>query len=185
MENRLTELDERIDRLSTIKAIGWTTLLIFGFVVLLAIYYLGGTFIITFPSLAEGLDVEAEEIAEMSTMINQFRAMLVLFGLVTLTTSLGGIGLLRFKNWGLILFQSTTIVYIFLIIGGLAYYIISIKMEAVPSFDDLPDDPVRHYFDVARSYQTIGYGTFSLLTAWILTRTNILLSKGIYRQEFR
>lgn len=177
MENRVSELDERINKLSTLKSIGWTAILIFGFITLWILYSIIGTFLFAFIDLGDEQD-------GMSIVINQFRAILIMSGLVTTLTTLGAIGILKYKTWGLILFQSTTIIYIILILAGLVYFIISLKTVTEPSFNNSLDDPMRRHFDIAQRYQTIGLGVFALLIAWILTRINVLLSKGIYRQEF-
>src|SRR5690606_29433170 len=126
-----------------------------------------------------------EAATEMKNTINQMRAILFIIGGLTLLTTIGSLGLLKLKNWGLILYQSLTIVIIISLLGGLVYYVYSIRTQIGQQGIHALDLGMTENFKAAQNYTTIEYGTFLLLFSWMLTRANIFLSIKDNRKEFQ
>jgi len=123
--------------------------------------------------------------ADMRDAAIQMRVILFIAGGLTLLTSIGSIGLLRLKNWGLILYQSSTIVVILVFLGGLGYYVYEVRSKMDERYNQALDFGMSDNFVAAQNYAIISYGTFLLLFSWMLTRANIFLSKRESRIEFR
>lgn len=180
-------MDEKLNRLSNIKAIGWTTLTIFGTVTLWLIFQIVGTIIFdnSIDNLTAGQEEFNDAAKDMRDAAIQMRVILFIAGGLTLLTSIGSIGLVRLKNWGLILYQSSTIVMIFAFLGGLGYYVYNVQTKMDERYNQASDFGMSAKFVAAQNYSTISYGTFLLLFSWMLTRANIFLSKKDSRMEFR
>lgn len=172
-------MEEKINRLAKIKAIGWTSLIIFGLLTLLLLFRLVAIFL--FDSSLNTLASEQIEYAdpdgETNFAINQSKAILFISVGFSLLAVIGAIVLTKLKFWGLMLYQSLTIIIIFMLLGMLAY-----TLSTKPPLNPKLDDPL---FRTMSSYQTIEYGMLLILFSWILTRVNIFLSKKVVRMEFR
>jgi hypothetical protein len=180
-------MDEKLNRLSNIKAIGWTTLTIFGTVTLWLIFQIVGPIIFdnSIDNLTAGQEEFNDAAEDMRDAAIQMRVILFIAGGLTLLTSIGSIGLVRLKNWGLILYQSSTIVMILAFLGGLGYYVYNVQTKMDERYNQALDFGMSANFVAAQNYATISYGTFLLLFSWMLTRANIFLSKKDSRMEFR
>ncbi|QOI98776.1 MAG: hypothetical protein HRU69_15360 [Flammeovirgaceae bacterium] len=180
-------MDDKLNILSNIKAIGWTTLTIFGTVTLWVVFQIIGTII--FDNSIDNFTAGQEEYNDVATNMRdaaiQMRVILFIAGGLTLLTSIGSLGLLRLKNWGLILYQSSTIAVILVFIGGLGYYVYDVQTKMDERYDRALEFGMSTNFVAAQNYTTISYGTFLLLFSWMLTRANIFLSKKDSRIEFR
>ena len=123
-------MDEKVDRLTNIKAIGWTTLIIFGITTLWIAFQIIGTVVFDNSiGMIAGQEEFKEAATEMKNTIYQMRAILFIIGGLTLLTTIGSLGLLKLRNWGLILYQSLTIVIIISLLSGLVYYVYSLKTQ--------------------------------------------------------
>lgn len=179
-------MNEQINRLTNIKAIGWTTLTTFGALTLWIIFEFVGTVVFdhSVNNMYAGQEEFNEAAAEMKGAINQMRAILLIAGGLTFLTTIGAFGLIRLKNWGLVLYQSMTIVIILALLAGLAYYIYNTKTEMSLLPNSELDMEMHANFRASQNYKTIGYGVFALLFSWALTRVTIFLSKRATRIEF-
>ena len=179
-------MDEKVDRLTNIKAIGWTTLIIFGITTLWIAFQIIGTVVFDNSiGMIAGQEEFKEAATEMKNTINQMRAILFIIGGLTLLTTIGSLGLLKLRNWGLILYQSLTIVIIISLLSGLVYYVYSLKTQMGQQSIHALDFGMTEDFKAAQKYKIIEYGTFLLLFSWMLTRANIFLSKSDNRREFQ
>lgn len=174
-----SDMEEKINRLARIKAIGWTSLILFGLLTLLLLFRLIALFL--FDSSVKTLASEQIEYAdldgEMNFVVNQSKAILFISAGFSLLATIASFVLTKLKFWGLMLYQSLTIIIIFMLLGLLAYSFIT-KPTVDPNFDD-------SFFRVMSIYQSIELGLFLILFSWILTRVNIYLSKKTVRMEFR
>lgn len=177
-------MDEKLNVVSNIKSIGWATLAIFSILEYLIIIRFIITFLIKnnplFPEFQEDKEF-TEALGEVDSSITSYIIILVIIlGFMTLI-NLGAVGLIKLKNWGLIIFHATSIILICSTIAGLAF--------AYQSNDDLPlnkmEVPMNEYFRTVQYVSFIGYGTLMLAIAWILTRANILLMRRDYRIMFK
>ncbi len=180
-------MDEKINRLSNIKAIGWTTLIIFGTVTLWLLFQIAGTILFdnSIDSLTAGQEEFQEATRDMRNATIQLRVILSATAGLTLLTSISALGLLRLKNWGLILYHTSTMIVLLALLGGLGYYIYIVQSEMNERYNQALDTGISPNFIAAQNYSTISYGTFLLLFSWMLTRANLFLSKKDNRNEFR
>jgi hypothetical protein len=180
-------MNEQTIRLTNIKSIGWSSLLIFGILTLWVAFELGRSivFVSSVNTMYAGQEDFNDTFTEMNDSINQTRVILLIVGSLTLFTTVGAFGLIRLKTWGLIVYQSFTIVILLALLGGLAFYIYYTKTEmSLLSNKELYKE-MNPYFAASQDYRTIQYGVFALLFSWLLTRVNIFLSRRATRSELR
>jgi hypothetical protein len=169
-------MEEKINRLAKIKAIGWTSLIIFGLLTLFIASKITGALI--FKSFSTDLMDGAPPSYPFNEEETSQSAAIVLIGEgFLLLTFVSSWALAKLKYWGLLLYQSLTIILLFMLLGLLAYSFIT-KPPADPNFDE-------PFFRALSIYQSIEHGLFLILFSWILTRVNIYLSKKAVRMEFR
>ncbi|QOI98547.1 MAG: hypothetical protein HRU69_14105 [Flammeovirgaceae bacterium] len=109
----------------------------FGTVTLWVVFQIIGTII--FDNSIDNFTAGQEEYNDVATNMRdaaiQMRVILFIAGGLTLLTSIGSLGLLRLKNWGLILYQSSTIAVILVFIGGLGYYVYDVQTKMDERYD--------------------------------------------------
>lgn len=179
-------MDDKLKVVSNIKSIGWATLIVFSILEYLIIIRFIITFLIKnnplFPEFQEDKEF-AEALSEIDSSVTSYFIILIIVLAFLSLINIGAVGLLKLKNWGLIIFHSTSIILICSIIVGLAYATYSYKSD-----DNLPlnniDVPVNEYLETVQYVSFIGYGTLLLAITWILTRANILLIRRDYRIMF-
>jgi hypothetical protein len=167
--------DDRLERVSNIKATAWTTLLVFsflGYVLLTEILkgMLTATFIV--PSID---DVGDESLRALKPALILAWASLAYIGLVVY----GAIGLLKQRLNGLIIFQATTLILVLALVGY-AWYVFT--MIEIPVGDDENDIVASHFY--FGMFQAISYLIIILIIAWTLTKVNLMLFRKEYRNEF-
>lgn len=172
-------MEEKINRLSNIKAFGWTALVIFGyFTVSLTISLVGANLFMENPifdisdqSVKEVID----DIQEIGDIIQLGFLFLLVFSLIS---AIGAVGIIKLKKWGKLIFHISTITITLFLIIGIFYYTITFKFfEPSPLFEG-------SFFENLQEYTLKSQGVLILLIAWILTRANILLFRKSYRKEF-
>jgi hypothetical protein len=180
-------MDDKLKVVSNIKSVGWATLIVFSILEYLILIRFIITFLIKnnplFPEFHEDNKEFAEALSEIDSSVTSYFIILIIILAFLSLTNIGAVGLIKLKNWGLIIFHSTSIILICSIIVGLAYATYSYK-----SNDNLPlnniNVPVDEYLETVQYVSFIGYGTLLLVITWILTRANILLIRRDYRIMF-
>jgi len=170
-----------MDKISNIRVVGWTALTIFGILALWLAFQLIGILI-----FGNFINEALMDVNEADQTLNELNAKVTFvwttisigFGL-TLLTTISSIGLIKLKNWGLILFHSSSILIIIGLLSGLVYLIIEFRSH---SWIDMKIGGSISSFS---RFSLIRDGIFILLFAWLLTRANILLGNKIYRTEFK
>ena len=169
---------DRVERISNIKATAWVTVIFFS----LGGYLIFSTYVmdsLIASDMARGFKYELPDM-EDDTSNEYFRRVAIVSFLVCLYTALivyGGVGLLRLKVNGLIVFHVTTIVLILVIVGTVIYMSLNIKTGPAP------DEFTRtaYYYVIFKSISIEG---LLLIMAWVLVKVNLMLMRREYRGEF-
>ena len=161
---------DRVDRISNIKATAWTTVILFG----LEAYLVFSNY------LLEALLVR-EKAVESGGMFQYVDRVMIISVMVVLYAALvvySGVGLLRLRMNGLILFHTTTVLLAVLMVIFVLYSMISLGTRP-----GAHDEYVKkgYYFHLFRQ---ISYETILLVFAWVLIKVNLMLARKEYRDEF-
>lgn len=172
--------EDRLNRLSNIKAIGWSTMVISGLVTLYVSYQLFLVFLFKYSAqqISDAVDQPFNETMDSITEAsNPLIIIYIITSFLTLLTTISSVGLIKLKYWGIILFHSFTISFIIGLLVLFAFYISNSRARmSLPGFDS---ETMLFY-----RYSVVGDGILILLAAWLLTRVNIILWNKKYRLEF-
>jgi hypothetical protein len=180
-------MNEEINRLTTIKTIGLTTLIIAGSIALWIVLQFIGTIVFgnSIDRITAGQSDLDEVATEMGDTILQLRILWSATGGLAILTAVGAMGLFGLKRWGLALYQISTIVIALALLGLLIYLgYFMLNQSGQPELTETETD-IKANFRVVESYKRFTYGMFLLLFAWMLTRANIFLSKPENRAIFK
>jgi heme/copper-type cytochrome/quinol oxidase subunit 3 len=167
-------IDQLIHRRSTVKAIGMTMLFITGIVIF------NLAFDIVKLLTENPLSLPQEEIRqEFDSMLRNATMMTVAMFLVALLYATCGMGLMKFKQWSLLLFHALSLVLVVVFVGLL----IVIYIQGRPSlFQTRGANDQLEIFGMLMRSQT---GILLMFVLWIIVRVNILLFRKEYRREFK
>lgn len=180
-------MEEKISRLTTIKTIGLTSLIIFGFITLWILFQFIGSILLenTTREMTGAGGWFDGTVKEMETAKRLFRAIYFTVLGLSLLTAVASVGVIKLKLWGLILYKSATMIIIVSLVGCLIYFIYSVKIQGDQRQNEYLHPIPMSGFETFNNYMTIGYGMFLLLFSWLLTRANIFLNNKNIRNEFR
>ncbi|PTB97351.1 hypothetical protein C9994_03185 [Marivirga lumbricoides] len=177
--------EKQIKKLISIKTIGWTTTIVFSLLTLGILIQIAGTLVLA--NSFDNSSIQQEEFNEITMQMihtkNRIMAIYFIACAITLLIIVGSIGLINLKTWGLIIYQSFTIVLTVFLLMGLTYYTYHLLYQIEPNHQEF-DMNGSDSFRTIQKYITLSYGIFILLVSWMLTRVNIFLGKKETRVMF-
>jgi len=177
-------MDEIVKRLLRIKTIGWTSVIIFGIAALWILFEIVA--LVVFVNSVDSVVGRFYEAAKtVQSAVGEVRFALFLAAALMVLATIGAVGLIRLRKWGLVLYQSSTLVMTVFLLAILIYYLFVVREE----IDDrmitpLPTEPAENLRAVMR-WMSFACALFLLLASWLLVRTNIFLGRRSSRMEFR
>ncbi|MGK7391140.1 MAG: hypothetical protein ACNS60_12345, partial [Candidatus Cyclobacteriaceae bacterium M2_1C_046] len=177
------KVDRQIEIKSNIKAIGWTSTVVFTLVIMvLLIYWLKLNLTLKLNPINIAVnDPNMQEFNNILSLTNFLLFFSSCFSLIFIITSKE---LVKLKNWALTGFHVCSAILIIIIIAAIIYYITSLNFEGVNYYKRFGEESAN-FQRIMLKYNAIAFSTFGLITAWILTRANLLLMKKDYRNEFK
>ena len=180
-------MDNRVEVLSNIKAISLTVIFIGGIV---AYFMFMGIVINSFminesPMLTESGDPEWDN--SVNDIASKGRYMI--FGLwaaliFILAKIYGALQLYRLKKTGLIIFHTTSTLLLFILSGGIWYFISTLAFVST-QLSDPWDGQINAHFNQTRFLIAISYSILLGIIGFAIIRTNIILARPLYRREFK
>lgn len=168
-------IEQLIHRRSTIKAIGMTLLFLSGIVV----FNLTFDIVKLMTDNPLNLPQEGEMHPEFNTFLRNATMMTVGMFLVALLYASCAIGLLKFKQWSLLLFHALSLVLVVVFAGLL----IVIYIAGPPALLQTPG--TNGHLEIFGMLMRSQTGILLMFVLWIIVRVNILLFRKEYRKEFK
>jgi hypothetical protein len=115
----------RAESLRGLRIFGWAATTIFGMMVIWIIIQVLRMAIfrnISSQSVREELEYTADV---LDSAVNHRLVLLLIAGVLALLATIGAVGIVRLKYWGLILYQSVTTVIAITLLSSLFYYILA------------------------------------------------------------
>lgn len=178
-EISLKEINHRI----TLKVVAWVTIIFFG----IGLYFTLFTLIememlLHSPAFKElsHLSFDSEQNSKgtfgFSSIQSLTRLVYVALFFITLTGLIAGIGLLKRRNWGRILFSVMAGIATVIIVGGNIYFVLLLDRFLVSFSDD--------YLPTVQKIQFLSYELFLVLLAWMLVRMTVKINSPEMRLHF-